>query len=388
MSGQIRTEKDVKKLISNGVENTPKVISDTPHMWNMLPNGKEVSLKSETYNTIRTPLEDSLLVVFDDLLINSKFPKCYFIVSNNNIGVCKLDGTIVVPPVPGVPRKIAYIGGLRVGDTSDFSEIENYFRARTGERARGAGGNLMALLDDKTLKPIIPLGKYDFIYFTAKGMNSYYYVAKKIDDKFLWGCLNSKGEEIVQCSYRSIKLENGTFQGDDSEDMFTKISYLKQKINEYANKLDNSTAILLANSGKFLTKFGNGIIQLDESLRESGFYDAISEDSNGDIPPATTNIYNDIPYANTSHDYQSEYDRWARRAESDYNSITNLGYSKTDKQGKKSGSAGKSMSGGNYTSMKRSFIEAQNQMKSIRRKAKAAGVTIQQSKWETATISY
>lgn len=90
----------------------------------------------------------------------------------------------------------------------------------------------------------------------------------------------------------------------------------------------------------------------------------------------------------SSRNYQSEYDRWAQRAEKHYNSITNLGTSATKKNGDKVGSAGQGMSGGNYVSMKKSFREAQRQMQSIRRKAQRDGVPIVQSKWETATISY
>lgn len=89
-----------------------------------------------------------------------------------------------------------------------------------------------------------------------------------------------------------------------------------------------------------------------------------------------------------SGNYQADYDMWARRAERHYNSITNLGYSSTNKKGDKHGGAGQGMSGGNYVSMKKSFREAQRQMQNIRAKAAKNGVTIQQSKWETATISY
>lgn len=86
--------------------------------------------------------------------------------------------------------------------------------------------------------------------------------------------------------------------------------------------------------------------------------------------------------------YQIQYSNWERRAESHYNSITNMGISYTNEKGEKSGSARKSMSSGNYISMKRSFREAQKQMRDIRRKASKEGVQIPQSRWETATISY
>lgn len=87
-------------------------------------------------------------------------------------------------------------------------------------------------------------------------------------------------------------------------------------------------------------------------------------------------------------DYQSQYDRWANVAERHYNSLTNLGYSYTDKSGQKKGSSGHGASPGKYTMMKRSLREAQREMRNIRQRARRAGVNISQSKWETATVDY
>lgn len=96
----------------------------------------------------------------------------------------------------------------------------------------------------------------------------------------------------------------------------------------------------------------------------------------------------DLSTTSSSGNYQADYDKWAQRAEKHYNSITNLGYSVTKKNGDKQGGAGQGMSGGNYVAMKKSFREAQKQMRNIRNKAQNNGVYITQSKWETATISY
>lgn len=86
--------------------------------------------------------------------------------------------------------------------------------------------------------------------------------------------------------------------------------------------------------------------------------------------------------------YQSQYDMWARRAESNYNSLTNLGYSATSKKGNKSGGTLQSMSGSNYVQMKKNLRDAQREMQRIRRNAAHNGVTIQQSPWETASVRY
>lgn len=87
--------------------------------------------------------------------------------------------------------------------------------------------------------------------------------------------------------------------------------------------------------------------------------------------------------------YQAEYDRWASRAEHDYNSLTNLGYSATYSSGKKSGGSGNGrLSSGNFIQMKRSLREAQSQMRKIRRQAAREGVTIRESQYENASVSF
>lgn len=79
---------------------------------------------------------------------------------------------------------------------------------------------------------------------------------------------------------------------------------------------------------------------------------------------------------------------WERRAKANYESLTNLGYSVTRKDGSKSGSAMGSMNTGNYTQMKKALREAQNEMARIRRDASKEEINIQQSKWETTTVGY
>jgi len=87
-------------------------------------------------------------------------------------------------------------------------------------------------------------------------------------------------------------------------------------------------------------------------------------------------------------DYASQYHNWERRAESNYNSLTNTGFSGTAKSGQKRGGAGQGMSSGNYVQMKRSLREAQREMRNIRLKASRAGVQIQKSRWEDASVVY
>lgn len=83
--------------------------------------------------------------------------------------------------------------------------------------------------------------------------------------------------------------------------------------------------------------------------------------------------------------YQAIYDNWARRAEANYNSITNTGID-LKKDGKHAGAAG-SYSAGNYMRQKNAYLQAQREMRNIRRKAEQNGVKITPSQWETAPIA-
>jgi hypothetical protein len=52
------------------------------------------------------------------------------------------------------------------------------------------------------------------------------------------------------------------------------------------------------------------------------------------------------------------------------------------------GSSGKGVSSSNYTQMKKSLREAQNEMKNIRTKAKKNGIEIKKSEYEDVEVSY
>ena len=109
-------------------------------------------------------------------------------------------------------------------------------------------------------------------------------------------------------------------------------------------------------------------------------------------PQGTIDMSN--PYSASSSssgsgfDYVAQYQNWERRAEANYNSLVNLGYSVKDKNGNRSGGTGQKVSPSKYTQMKNTLREAQNEMRKIRIKASKNGITIQPSKWETATVNY
>jgi len=139
----------------------------------------------------------------------------------------------------------------------------------------------------------------------------------------------------------------------------------------------------------------------EEPRKSSTFWDALGNFANmlGTISGAT-NVYQQYSSfsidqnmygassAGGGYDYQSQYRNWERRAQSNYESLTNLGYRATRNDGSKTGGTLQSMSGSNYVQMKKNLRDAQHEMQRIRREAARNGVSIQQSRWETATVNY
>lgn len=161
--------------------------------------------------------------------------------------------------------------------------------------------------------------------------------------------------------------------------------------NHYSNSLNITIGINIKgrkpNWDKVLDVMGSVGEVLDVTSRSMNEYintviETGQNDSAGD-----TNIVYASPNS-SSHDYNGEYKRWESRAESIYNSMTNLGSSYNKKNGSKEGSTLQSMSPSNYQAQKKLYRDAQKQMKDIRNMARKEGVVIEKSKWETNPISY
>lgn len=139
----------------------------------------------------------------------------------------------------------------------------------------------------------------------------------------------------------------------------------------------------------------------EESANSGTFWDALGSFCSflGQVTGAMSGSYENYNTFSSSYsggssmtsgggNYQSQYDMWANRAEKNYNSLTNLGYSSKSKSGKRSGGTMQSMNSGTYVQMKKALRDAQREMRNIRQKARKAGVNIVQSHWETATVNY
>ncbi len=195
--------------------------------------------------------------------------------------------------------------------------------------------------------------------------------------------INNYGVCLDNMGYKEEALEAFTMAFDlnpDNKLAKNNMELTKNKLLQQQEQTENETEE--SNSGTFwdaLVSFGNLLGQMAGSYAGQNVDNSYSSGYSGQ---------NNSSSSNSSASYQTEYSRWESIAERHYNSITNTGFRVRDKQGNRGGGAMQGMNSGNYVQMKKSFRDAQRQMRNIRSNAQRHGVTITQSKWETATIAY
>lgn len=348
---QPRNEKEIKKLVKSLPANDPVVINET---WG---KSKDVSLK-KLDTTSLNDIEMDLLDRYADVILFSETPNCYYAVDENGcIGVCDLNGKEVVPPLEGHIRVCAGLHAIFVGDACENDAwSKTVFFVVTTASGTGAG-HFQALLDRKTLHPIMPYGKYHDIQLTYKGATSWYYVAKLDETGTLrWGVCDKTGNEVLPCEYLSVRKEgrkigmkiNGTSVGgkfvgsndltmDDVENLVeNEIALAQERQRRLANTLNVVGQTMMA-AGTVIEQAGAG-----------GGSESNTATASGNAP---------------SGNYQQQYAHWERLAERHYHSLTNTGVSVESKSGAGGVTGGTGhLSTGNYAQMKKSLREAQNQM--------------------------
>lgn len=192
------------------------------------------------------------------------------------------------------------------------------------------------------------------------------------------GVVDGLGIMIIRPNYWStFRVKNGKwFKMSTSREQLERITNNKEVAARERNELIQTLNRLLYASTQMIEKIDqvkNGdLTNINQSYS--------STDNNYDMPIGLS--------SSSGGSYQSQYSNWERVAQHHYQSLTNLGYSHTNKDGNKKGGTLQSMSGNNYVRMKKNFREAQKEMQRIRREAAKKGVNIPISKWENATISY
>ena len=195
--------------------------------------------------------------------------------------------------------------------------------------------------------------------------------------------INNYGVCLDNMGYKEEALEAYTMAFDLNPNNTTAKNNMELTKKELLQQQEQTeTETEESNSGTFwdaLASFGNLLGQMAGNYAGQNADNSYSSNYSG---------HDNSSSSNNASSYQTHYSRWESIAERHYNSITNTGFRVRDKQGNRGGSAMQGMNSGNYVQMKKSFRDAQRQMRNIRNDAKRHGVTITQSKWETATIAY
>lgn len=182
------------------------------------------------------------------------------------------------------------------------------------------------------------------------------------------------------------------YQGMGDEDKA--LSYYDQaarKGNDQGRK--NAKSIRSNRTIQKLQMIGDALTQAAQTMagqQGSAFQQNVNMSAGGNLYTETgTNVYGgEQTGKGNAGMYNSIYKRWERNAESCYSALTVTGTRARDKEGNRSGSANGTWGSVTYTGMKQNLRKAQSEMRKTREEARRNGVIIQQSKWETATVSY
>ena len=291
-----------------------------------------------------------------------------------------------------------------------FGQAIDKSQARLVDSSGHVVGNRAYEYIDNYTKPSKPVG---YLAGFSSELNEYGYELNNIPKQIFKKAYNlsdSKVQEKYDLYCLAIKLDNGTdgveasalrnigvlYQNGGNEDKALEY-YDRAAYKGDAQGKKNAKDIRFNRRMQKLEAIGNALQQVGDALANGtnglNFQQNINMNSNNN-----TNLYNSSSSfsessnsASNSRDasmYTSIYKRWERNAESCYNSLTSTGTRYKDKDNNRKGSANGTWGGANYTMMKSNLREAQREMRKVREEARRKGISISQSKWETATVSY
>lgn len=380
-----RRSGDVPKLVKKMPRTEAFQFNTFGFGWKMIPY-EFVSLKDIPQDKLND-IEKNLLNVFVDAAFcfkDSKVQCCYWVKDDEGkIGLIKFDGSVIVPPLAGRilqgPRPdLVVVGEQTLDPVTWFKEYEYRVRKFNGLGLGHFGAVVDDIKDEKKIHACIPAGKYDDIMIGIKGASTYFFVAKIIDGEMKWGVVDREDKEVMPISAKGIyKKKNasswlfgvgGKWKASETMDM-KDIENMVRNEEKIADKRR-------ADLARTMTSLGNALIKTGTTIEQ------IQQMSNGG-----TSEYSEGS-GSVGGSLESQYRQWENRAKANYNSLTNLG-STYKKNGKDvSGTTGQGMSSSNYTQMKKSLREAQQEMKKIRQKASKSGINIPKSQYEDVSVSY
>lgn len=380
---QQRTAKDIEKLF--------KEISDIEALQNAQLFESENFLKT-AFITENTPslndIERSLIERYNQVAvmcnIKGKPLHCYFVKDNEGRrGVFGLDGEIIASPSYGnivnVPNGSNF-GMLLVGELSQPTPtglLQQWAAGRREYQILGLFSTIIVDADKSSINNLFPNDEYVFCSLGGRGNGKFdIFTLKVIGDDALWGVVDLKGKQILPNEYtgfiRKSHLLDSNNTGLWGKWIGTKEMDMSEALN-YSRDLQADIKRRRMDIANSLNAFGESLISVSESIETI-------QDLTSDVASSSgVSISGSLP---------EQYSNWTRRAESHYNSLTNLGL-RHKKNGKDDGgTTGQGMSSSNYTMQKKALREAQNEMKRIRQKAKKQGISITKSEYEDIQVKY
>lgn len=385
--GQVRKSKEIPKLVKKAPRTEAFQFAVTVTTDGKQSHYEFVSLKDIDQEKL-TETERYLLNTFEEVAFcfnGGKVHCCYWVKdADGKIGLMKLDGNILVPPLKGniyhgtLPSRVV-VGEQTVKPEHWGSEFCNRVMNHTG---RGLG-HFDAVVDDirdeKKIRATIPAGKYDDIMIGLKGSHTYYFVARFIDGEMKWGVVDKNDKEVMPIEAKGIYKKKGAAQwlignvggkwvASETMDM-SQIENMVRNEESMAQIRREQLAETLMALGGTLQKAAVTVEQIQQKTGGGDYtYSGGSGSGGGTL--------------------ESQYRQWESRAKANYNSLTNLGV-QVKKNGKDvGGSTGQSMSSSNYTQQKKALREAQQEMKKIRQKASKKGIKITKSEYEDVVVKF
>ena len=309
---------------------------------------------------------------------------CYFVKDDQDRrGVFGLDGEIIASPSYGnivnVPNGTNF-GMLLVGELSQPTPTGFLHQWSTGRREYqilGLFSSIIVDADKSSIHNLFPNDEYVFCSLGNMGNGKFdIFTLKVIDDEALWGVVDLKGKQILPNEYTGFIRKNHLLDSNNiglwGKWVGTKEMDMSEALN-YSRKLDADIKRRRMDIANSLNTLGESMISVAEDIE-------LVQDLTSDV--ASSNG------GSISGNLLEQYSNWARRAESNYNSLTNLGL-RHKKDGKDDGgTTGQGMSSSNYTMQKKALREAQNEMKRIRQKANKQGISITKSEYEDIEVKY
>lgn len=344
-----------------------------------------VSLK-DIDSTKLTGVEKNLMLTFEHVAFafhKKRIFCCYWVKDkDNNTGLVKFDGTLLVPPIKGnvyfgTKRDVLLVGEESIATVDDWLiEFRNRVTTYSGIGLGHFASVIGDVEDEQKIHAIIPAGKYDDIMLAIKGARTFYFVAKLIDGEMKWGVVDADDKEVMPIEHKGIYKKKGAsdlFKGMGGKWESTET----MDMSEVENMVINRETIAKQRKEQILASvgaFGNLLVNVGNSLDQT-------QHTNSDASGNTS-------AGGSDGSFESQYRKWEHVAKRHYNSLTNLGVQVKVDDKDVGGTAGQGMSPTNYTNMKKALRKAQKEMQSIRKKASAKGINIKKSEYEDIRVVY